>query len=310
MNDKDMLDFAYKYPFSDEAVKVAERISLGTDYAKYLDLAAAQISEAVRGRTEYHYTGLAPIKEGSIASYAYSRMILSAMADAWLIERFADGVAARSVSALLSDLDKKDLPKLMEELGLNAERVAGWDFRIDLFAFLGAGVSLDDLSLVRQRLSKGKVVLEFDATIKLCRALIKKRVMSGLPMARSSLPKYVIDYAHTMGAKLPERKATLRMGGRSDTIGWIDELLSKPIIDGRHRVVNLVLAPYLVTVKKMPVEEAAKLIMQYIDRCRQVNPDTKVNEQYIIYQCRYAEKKGTKPLSKARAQEFLPVGDL
>ena len=248
------------------------------------------------------------IKTGYIAAYAYSRMLLSALADPWIIERFADGIAARSVSAILSDLEKKDLPHLIFELGFKVERMAGWEFKADLFALLASEVPLGDPGLVGQRLHEGSVILDFDTTVKICRTLAKKRVMEGLPLPRGALPKYVIEAARGIKAKLPQRKVLAR-GSGGDSIGWIDDLLTKPIIDGRHRVINLVLAPYLVTIKKLPAEEAAKVIGQYIDRCRQVNPDTKVNEQYIFYQCKYAEKKGTKPLSRSRAQEFLPVGE-
>ena len=36
-----------------------------------------------------------------------------------------------------------------------------------------------------------------------------------------------------------------------------------------------------------------------------INPDTKINEQYIMYQCRYAKSKGLKPLSLVKARELL-----
>jgi hypothetical protein len=69
--------------------------------------------------------------------------------------------------------------------------------------------------------------------------------------------------------------------------------------------VNLILAPYLVNTKGIDVEQAAKIIIEYIDRCRAIDPNTKINERYIEYQCDYAKKKGLRPLSLSRAKELL-----
>ena len=73
----------------------------------------------------------------------------------------------------------------------------------------------------------------------------------------------------------------------------------------RHRVVNLILAPYLINVRGMSEEGAFKTISAYIERCRAVDPNTKVNDSYIKYQCAYAKKKGLRPLSLVHARELL-----
>jgi hypothetical protein len=308
MNEKEELDFAYKYPFSNEAVAVVGRASSMDMQIGHLRLALKQIESAAGGGMGYSYIGLDSLKRDFVLVYAHARMLLSAIADPWIIERYSDGVAGRAVGALLSDLDRRDLPLLFNELGIKITRINGWDFRVGVFDFLGSHTNFADLGLVNLGLSDGVVTLDFDKTVKFARVLIKKRVMSGLPIPKNTLPKYVLDFAKTAKPHLP--KETGRMGKvGADNINWIDELLAKPIIDGRHRVVNLVLAPYLVNVKGMPVEEAVKIIMQYIERCKLVNPDTKINEQYITYQCKYSERKGSRPLSKMRAKEFLPIWD-
>ncbi len=47
------------------------------------------------------------------------------------------------------------------------------------------------------------------------------------------------------------------------------------------------------------------MISNYIDRCKELNPDTKVSEPYIRYQVKYAKEKGMKPLSLVKAKELL-----
>jgi len=73
----------------------------------------------------------------------------------------------------------------------------------------------------------------------------------------------------------------------------------------RHRTVNLILAPYLVNTKQLEVEQAARIISDYIERCKQIDPNTKINERYIEYQCSYAKRRGLRPLSHERAKELL-----
>ena len=78
-----------------------------------------------------------------------------------------------------------------------------------------------------------------------------------------------------------------------------------PIADVRHRTVNLILAPYLMNVKQKNEDEAVALIMEYISRCKEIEPNTNVNSTYVRYQCRYAKSKGLKPLSLTNARELL-----
>ena len=91
----------------------------------------------------------------------------------------------------------------------------------------------------------------------------------------------------------------------SKTDNWVEKLLATPIADIRHRTVNLILAPYLVNTKGMSVDQATKIICEYIERCKLLDPATRVNERYVRYQCDYAKKRGLKVLSLDRAKELL-----
>lgn len=51
---------------------------------------------------------------------------------------------------------------------------------------------------------------------------------------------------------------------------WVEKLLAKPVADGRHRIIWLVLAPYLINVKKLSRLEAIATITEYIDRCKNI----------------------------------------
>jgi len=89
-------------------------------------------------------------------------------------------------------------------------------------------------------------------------------------------------------------------GGK--TIWWIEELLQTPLSDGRERVVNLILAPYLVNYKNYDFETAKTIILNWLNESNKLRPlKSKLKESYVIYQLKYAKEKGLKPLSLQRA---------
>lgn len=66
--------------------------------------------------------------------------------------------------------------------------------------------------------------------------------------------------------------------------GYIARLiLSNPVIDGRHRLVWLVLAPYAINVLKLSKEDAIELVGGYLQMCNEAKPTTAINssEYYV-----------------------------
>ena len=104
--------------------------------------------------------------------------------------------------------------------------------------------------------------------------------------------------------EIKARENKVEISGSGRHVRMDREALATPIPDVRHRSVNLV-APYLVNVRKMDENAAADRIVEYIERCKLLDPNTKVNETYVRYQCRYAKNKGMRPLSLVRAKELF-----
>ncbi|HSF51975.1 MAG TPA: DNA primase noncatalytic subunit PriX [Nitrososphaeraceae archaeon] len=48
---------------------------------------------------------------------------------------------------------------------------------------------------------------------------------------------------------------------------WIEKILLHPIEDGRKKVVSLILAPYLILVKKLSYEESFQIINKWLKKC-------------------------------------------
>ena len=306
--DSNKLDFAYKYPFSNEAKDIvhaqANEISI-----KYLMMAGKQIEAATQDGLDYTDINLSSIKLDYVMAYLYSRMLLSAIKRADLIRLYSISEARRSTKALQSS-SNDDLKSVASQLGIKITGTFGRqkgkdetdELSISFVDYVMYAPKSPNFDLVNQKLSNGIVVLGRNSLIKLMEQAMAKEISKGLPIKSSELPKQVIDYSKGMKVK-PIVKIEAKPGRKSED--WIEKLLQTPIADVRHRAVNLILAPYLVNTKGFEVDQASKIISDYIERCRQVDSGTRINDSYIKYQCTYAKRRGLKPLSFERAKELL-----
>lgn len=295
-DDRSALDFAYRYPFSKDARDIIAHAPQELD-ERLVRAGKLRVEEDLLGSAGYHPTGMADIKRTHVLSYVYSRMLISAVNSAPHTEKYARAEARRAGSSLEADTLPNVL-KLQGELGLEMG-YAHERFVIGFSRFLAASPKSGRLALARQELEKGAVYLDRTGAVMLIEGAVAAEIRKNLPIPASELPARILEEAKTLS--LPKIAARADVKG---SYGWIERMLSNPIADVRHRTVNLVLAPYLVNVRGMPVDDAAKVITDYIERCKQMNPDTRINSTYIKYQCKYAKEKGMRPLSLEKAREL------
>jgi len=302
MTDAAELDFAYKYPFSSEAKRVVDGMNLKSVDPRYVKLAEVHLREAVKGGLiEYDRTGMESIKRDYLVSYLYSRMLASATRDMMVIGRYCKAEAKRSAVAM-KEGGMGDLLKIAGELKVNLVRLGKDDpFSMDVFDFLRLSKGEKGLELMDQKLAGGLVYIDDKTALELVAVAVRDSMMAGLPIDQKALPKEIVEHARS--ARIHVAQSAGGQPARGMT--WVEALLERPILDGRHRIVNLVLAPYLVNVKKMEVDKAVEVIHAYIERCKTVNAGTNVNEQYIRYQCNYAKNKGLRVMSLRRAREIF-----
>ena len=297
-SEAEKLDFAYKYPFSKAAMEIIGSASSKVE-EKYLRLGKLRLEEDLgRRRPEFTAVKLNEIKRSIVVSYVYSRMLASALNDRYLLNVYINAESNRVRSALSSD-ETANAVELSKELGIPVTSEDG-SFAIRFEQFLMNKQKGTGLQLVNRSLGNGMVYLSLAELSEIIAEAARKRIAANLPIGSKKLPKEIIEYAK--GVKRPVRKASVQQGGK--VYRWIEKILETPIHDVRHRTVNLILAPYLINVRNMPEEEAEKIITEYIEKCKELNPDTNVNGSYIKYQCRYAKSKGLKPLSLKRAKEL------
>ena len=298
--DSAKLDFAYRYPISKEAHEVIAQLDSGLD-ERYIKLGAMRVEDDINSEgISFTKTSMTELKRSSLISYVYSRMVVSAINNKYALDRYVKAEARRIGTALLDDTSDGML-RIAGQLGIGMEE-ADTGFVTDFEKYLMLSPRTPAFSLVHQKLAKGKVYISRAIAARIIETSAASSIARNLPIKPSEIPKKVLEYSKAV--RLPKQKISV-LKANSPSYSWIDKLLATPIPDVRHRTVNLVLAPYLVNVKGLSEDEAAKVINDYIERCKQINPDTRINGTYIAYQCKYAKAKGLRPLSYTKAKDLF-----
>ena len=98
--------------------------------------------------------------------------------------------------------------------------------------------------------------------------------------------------------------------GERNQIKWIERLMENPVDDGRHRLLWLVIAPYLVNVKKLSLDEAYEEAKRYFEECDRVKRLRGRFDHRIRYYLQYAARKNLRPLSLRSLREKPEYQDL
>lgn len=298
-------NFAYKYPFSN-AAKMLVLTANNEISERYLRSSIEHIKSAVKEGLRFRDARISYIKTEYVLTYVHTRMLLSAIGSTILIERYARAEAIRSAEAF-GNADVEEQIAIASEIGIALEADGKNDkaYAIAFNKYISYSAQSKALKLINSNLKDGKVNMNMKQTLTLFEEASRKQILHGLPIKKDALPKEIILYAKSIDlASLGLIQAPVsKIRRKSDD--WIEHLLITPIPDVRHRTVNLILAPYFVNIRGMDVANATKAILEYIDKCKELEPNTNVNESYIRYQCTYAKNKKTKPMSRENAKELL-----
>jgi hypothetical protein len=88
---------------------------------------------------------------------------------------------------------------------------------------------------------------------------------------------------------------TDKIDSSKDYKNWIDILLDTVIADGRHRIIDLILAPYLINVKGLSTEQAIQILTDWIGRCESYEATRGDIATYIMRACYSADRAKRKP---------------
>lgn len=299
------MDFAYRYPFSGAAKRIVGQQQDAIE-DKYIERAEKHINAARSGNLHYIDVSVDYLKLDYVMTYLYARMLLGAMGDRHASIEYATAESNRSAEALGMANDTQ-IAEVAAETGLSIKKsVIGMDtFAIPFANYISNAPRRPEYALVNQSLKDGQVIIGRAGLIGLVANAAAMRMANSITAKGAELPKEIVARAKAMKSAALKSISIVGNGGAAKGSVWIEKLIRTPIPDARHRTVNLILAPYLVNVKKMNDDDAVKTILNYIERCKEIEPNTKVNEQYIRYQCDYARKKGLRPLSFDNAKELI-----
>ena len=103
--------------------------------------------------------------------------------------------------------------------------------------------------------------------------------------------------------------AKLKRRVRKKKINWIEKVLSTPISDGRKIAIWKIIAPYLITVKKLSLEEAYEIIEKWVEECQKLRRSN-ISKSWIRSVLRGVERKGILPISKEKfLEEYSSLED-
>jgi hypothetical protein len=114
-------------------------------------------------------------------------------------------------------------------------------------------------------------------------------------------PLYYHFYIYMADRKLKEfsmqrNKTESYHSPRGNSIAWIEKLLETPIDDYRKNAVNLILAPYLINIKKLSYDAALNIINSWLSKCGKSRQLGQNFDYTVRYALKYSAKNGHRPI--------------
>jgi hypothetical protein len=285
-------DLELRYPFAPrsrsffESIPVEESLTSG-EVVKQTEIRL--LGALGRGRYEPHISEL-------IEFSSFFAAALVASQDGYLVSKFARSEAERAKGFFLKEDPKAKVDvmaecfaarmALLEDAGRGSQYSFGFDGYLSL-------VSRYDLAkqprwkLVRQALQGGTVLMSDNLLNDMFGDCAQQAVAEGARnLRRAVFPKKLGEVRNAVMRYVPVQKSQQRRG-----YSYVDGLLEHPVSDGRHRLVWLVLAPYLVNVKKMDEAEAIEKIRAFVS----VAGETADMRRFVEYNVKRARRNGLLP---------------
>ena len=141
--------------------------------------------------------------------------------------------------------------------------------------------------LARQELERGIVHLSDNMLNDLFGDCALAAIAEGVRnLRRAPFPKQLLGVKTDVLQYVPSPKPKTNRGYL-----YVETLLEHPVSDGRHRITWLILAPYLINVKKLDDEEAIERIRRFVAAAG----ETSAMRRFIEYNVRRARRNGLLP---------------
>jgi hypothetical protein len=285
-------DLELRYPFAPRSRKFFESVPVEDGLASREVVGQTEsrlLSALGRARYEPHISELVEFSSFFAAALVASQ-------DPVLTSRFSKKEAERAKEFFLREEPKAKVEIMAECFGAAPSLVAVEDGRasysmpVEGYLSLAARYELardPKWKLARQELDRGTVYMGDNRLNDLFGDSALGAIADGVRnLRRGVFPKQLVGVRDEVVQYVPSPKPKTNKGYL-----YVEDLLAHPVSDGRHRLVWLVLAPYLVNVKKLDDETAIEKIRAFVAAAG----ETSAMRRFVEYNVRRARRNGLLP---------------
>jgi hypothetical protein len=296
-------DLELRYPFAPRSRKFFESIPVEEVLASKDMIVQTQsrlLSSLGRAKYEPHMSELVEFSSFFAAALVASQ-------DSVLASRFSKKEGERAKEFFVKEGSRNKVTVMAECFGVSLQETDGGNGRANYsLPFEGylSLISKYELSrnpkwkLARQELDRGIVRMSDNMLNDLFGDSALAAVADGVRnLRRAPLPKQLGGVKADVIQYVPSPKPRTNKGYL-----YVEDLLAHPVADGRHRLTWLVLAPYLVNVKKLDDEAAIEKIRAFVAAAG----ETSAMRRFIEYNVRRARRNGLLPPTFSRLKTEHP----
>ena len=278
-----------RYPFGRQSKEFFDRLPIEESFSSKEVLKQAEnrlLSSLGRARYEPHLSEL-------IEFSSFFVVALVASQDSFIDQKFAEKEGERAKRLFVNER-YEEKPFIIDQcLGLRLEvgtRGQPYVTRMEEYLQFTTRLGLSKLQkwqLVNQALSAGLVYFTENKLNDLFGVAVEGVVYEGVKkLRRASFPKQLTELRDSVLPYVPPPKAKSNKGYL-----YVEELIKCPVSDGRHRLTWLVLAPYLVNVKRVDEGEAVEIIRNFVAGAG----ETRSMKRFIEYNVKRSKRNGLLP---------------
>lgn len=285
-------DLELRYPFAPKSRKFFESVPVEEGLASREVVAQAEsrlLSALGRAKYEPHISGL-------IEFSSFFAAALAASQDSVLASKFSRKEAERAKQFFIKEAPTDKVVAMTECFGLQVSQIEDGEnqprYALSFESYLLLVtkyelVKFPKWKLVRQALDHGIIYMSDNMLNDLFGDCAEAAISEGVKnLRRGPFPKQLQGTKNRVMQFVPPQRSKAGKGYL-----YVEGLLNHPVSDGRHRLIWLVLAPYLVNVKKVEDEEAIEKIRAFVS----VAGETSSLRRFAEYNVRRARRNGLMP---------------
>lgn len=284
-------DLELRYPFAPRSRKFFEAIPVeeGLASREVVDQAEKRLLSAI-GRVKYE-PHISELTEFS----SFFAAALVASQEGFLTSKFSKKEAERAKEFFVREEGREKATVMSECFGASLELSeegsrSQYAMSFENYLTLTAKYELTKVpewKLARQALSRGTVFLSDNLLNDLFGDCAQGAISEGVKnLRRGVFPRQLLEAKASVMQYVPVQKPKTGKGYL-----YVEDLLKHPVSDGRHRLVWLVLAPYLVNVKNVDNDEAIEKIRAFVS----VAGETRGMRRFVEYNVKRARRNGLLP---------------